>query len=112
MSFLISMLLPFLAALILIAGTSIAWWRSLPSPQLFVIVGFLALLGVHRMLQAGVEFLKFFRGGGYFLEARTNPNAIELALESITRESVAVSLLILLVGFPLLLWLKRALLVA
>jgi hypothetical protein len=109
MPFLLSMSLPFLACLGLIAVTSALWWRSIQSPWAFAIIGFLALLGVHRAVQAGTEVGKVFIGGGYFLEARTNASLAQLARENITLESLAISFAVVVAGLPLLFWLKRVL---
>ena len=109
MSFLVSMLLPFAVCFVLIGSTSAVWWRSLHSPWLFFVVGLLALLGVHRILQVATEVAKLFRGGGHFLEARTTAATVQLVQDSLNREALATSVALLVLGFPLLHWLKRAL---
>jgi hypothetical protein len=109
MAFLISMSLPFVVCLALVAVTSAAWWRDLRHPWLFAVVGLLAVLGVHRVIQVGAEVSKLFLGRGYFLEGRPTPSALQLAQEGLTVEAGAVSVLVAVFGFPVLLWLKRAL---
>lgn len=109
MSFILSMVLPFLVCIVLIAGTSLAWWYSLKNPWIFLTVGFLGLLGLHRLIQVGSELLKLFRSGGYFLEYRKPVDMVQSALESLTLEAVVVSTLIVVGGMPMLYWLKKAL---
>jgi hypothetical protein len=109
MAFLVSALLPYVACLLLVIATSVVWWRTLQSPWVFVVVGLLAVLGVHRVLQLATELGKTFGGRGYFLEAPTTAAAVQLAQKGLLVEALATSAALLVLGFPLLLWLKRAL---
>jgi hypothetical protein len=100
MAFLISMILPFVAVVLLTAGTSIAWWASLQRPWLFVLLGSLTVLGLHRVIQAAIEVIKFFPiGGGYFLEYRKNPAAMEMVQESLNRQALTEVTLVLFFGY-------------
>jgi hypothetical protein len=72
-------------------------------------VGFLGLLGLHRVIQTTSELLKLFRGDGYFLEYRPPASTVQLALENLTFEAAIVSTLIVAGGLPMLYWLKKAL---
>ena len=110
MSFLVSLLLPFVVSLLLTLGASFAWWQTLRAPWLFVTVGFLSLLGLHRAVQAAFELCRLFFGKAYFLEARgVTPSTVELVQESLTREAVTVAIVTAAVGIPLMFWLRRAL---
>lgn len=109
MSFILSMVLPFFVCLVLITGSSFAWWNSFQNPWVFLAVGFLGLLGLHRVIQLGSEFLKLFRSGGYFLEYRKPADLVQATLDSLTLESIIVCVLIVAGGMPMLYWLKKAL---
>ena len=103
MAFLTSMLLPFIVAALLSAACSL-WWRSeVSKPWLFWFLGFLLLLGLHRLLQAGLEVGKIFFGRGYFLEGgKVTPTMVELAAKELTVEAVALALILAVLGIPLL----------
>ena len=88
--------------------TSIMWREELARPVLFATVAFLATFGLHRVIQAGTEFLEFFSKGGYFLEARNSPDILQLAKENMTTETVVQCSLLLLLGLPLLHLLRAA----
>ena len=108
MPLLASMFLPFLACIGLAAVTAALWWRTLQSPWVYLVLSVLALLGLHRVIQAAAELVKLLGfGGGYFLEARQNPaKFVELAQEAINAEAIVVTLVVLAVGLPLvrMLW--------
>jgi hypothetical protein len=76
--------------------------------MLFAVAGFLLCLGLHRVLQAITEFVKLFTGGGYFLEAREKPDVVQLAKETLNTETLVLCFLLVVVGIPLLLWLRSA----
>ena len=107
MSFLLSLFLPFLACIGLSTITSALWWSTLRSPWSFTLFGLLALLGLHRVVQVVAEFAKLFSGGGYFLEVRKNQDPVQLAMESVTLESLAICVVVVTIGIPMLIWLKR-----
>lgn len=112
MSYLVSLLLPFIVCFGLSATTSILWWRTFRSPWLFAVIGFLALLGLHRIVQAAAALVTLRHPGGFFLEARENPGLFQRAMESLTLESAITCLILVIFGLPLLLWLRRFLLAA
>lgn len=109
MSFLIASLLPFAVCLTLIAGTSALWWSGLRAPWLFIVVGFLALLGVHRVAQAAFDAVRAFSGGGQYLEFRPSAESVKLAESLLMGQALATSAVVLVLGLPVLLWLKRTL---
>ena len=108
MSFLISLALPFILCVVMAGTTSLLWWKALGSPVLFGVAAFLATLGLHRLLQAIVEFVKLFTHGGYFLEVRGRPDVVQLAKESLNTETVIVCVLLIAIGLPLLYLLRTA----
>jgi uncharacterized membrane protein YjgN (DUF898 family) len=108
MSFLVALVLPLFLCAVMAGVTSALWWRTLGNPVVFGIAAFLLTLGLHRVLQAIAEFVKFFSGGGYFLEVREKPDVVQLAKESLNTETIALCLLLVVVGVPLLIWLRSA----
>jgi len=108
MSFLVALVLPLVLCLIMAGATSVLWWRTLGNPVLFAIAAFLLTLGLHPVLQAIAEFVKLFSGGGYFLEAREKPDVVQLAKENLNAESIVLCFLLVVIGIPLLLWLRSA----
>jgi hypothetical protein len=111
MPFLVSIALPFLTAVILSVGCSFLWWQLFQNPWQFFVLSLLLLLGLHRITQLGAEVVKLLNSemGGYFLEYRKPPNLQELVLEQISYETFAISGAIVIIGIPLLLWLRNAL---
>jgi MFS superfamily sulfate permease-like transporter len=111
MAFLISMLLPFFAIGLLVTTTSVLWWSTFPRPWLFVVLGTLIGLGIHRISQVLIEIIKFlFQGsfGGYFLEYRKPPTTLELAQESMSRQAFIEVAFILFLGYFALTALRQA----
>jgi hypothetical protein len=106
MSLLLALVLPFVLCAVMAGTTSLLWWRTFASPATFGVVALLAMLGLHRILQAVAEFLKLFVGGGYFLEARERPDVVQLAKESLNTEVVVLCVLLVTLGIPLLYWLR------
>ena len=112
MAFVISLILPFLAVALLIGATSATWWSTLTRPWTFVVLGTFIGLGVHRLVQALVEVVKFILqsdAGGYFLEHRDPSTAIELAKESLTKQALVEVALVLFFGYFTLAALRSAL---
>ena len=108
MSFLLSLVLPFVLCVALSGTASLLWWRTLASPATFGLAALLATLGLHRVLQAVAEVLKLFTGGGYFLEARERSDVVQLAKENLNTEVVVLCVLLVALGMPLLYWLRSA----
>lgn len=106
MSFLVSLLLPFVVCLALVSITATSWWSKLSAPWAYVAFAFLGILGLHRCLQAISEFVKLFISGGYFLEYQKRPDFAELAARSFTVEALVISSVLAISGWFLLLWLK------
>ena len=110
MAFLASMILPFVVAGLLSAVCSL-WWRGeIAKPWLFWFLGSLLLLGLHRLLQAGLEVGKIFFGRGYFLEGgKVTPATIELLTRELTLEALALAVILAVLGIPLLAMVRGAL---
>ncbi len=109
MGFLVSLALPFVAALWLAAICVFLWHGELSRPGLFFVLSILVALGTHRAASALLEFGKMlFGGSGYFLEHRENPRAIELLEESLTVEAFVLTAIAVGVSYALLLWLKNS----
>lgn len=106
MSFLISLLLPTVVCLLLVSITAAAWWSKLSTPWAYVTFAFLGVLGLHRLLQAGAEFVKLFTRGGYFLEYQKRPDFVQAVEQSVTIEAILISSLLAIAGWFLLLSLK------
>ena len=110
MSFLLSMILPFLGCLVLVGTTSVLWWDTLQRPWAFVVVGLLAMLGVHRIAQVVLEVFELLPvGRGYFVVARNEPNFAQLVQQSLNIKSFLITAFVIAVGFPLLLWYRGSL---
>lgn len=111
MSFLLSLALPFAVCVLLVGVTSALWWGKLHKPWAYVTFAFLAVLGLHRVLQAGADFIDVIAStpGGYFLEYQSQPDLVQLAERSLTIEALLVSTVLVVVGWPLLRWLRALL---
>lgn len=109
MSFLLSLLLPLLTTVVVVGTTATLWRSTLPSVWVYVGVSSLIVLGLHRVLQIGTEAIKLFNSGGYFLEHQKQPNVVEAVARSLTIEALIVSLLLALLSWPVLGWLRTLL---
>ncbi|MDQ0042458.1 hypothetical protein [Variovorax boronicumulans] len=109
MSFLLSLVLPVAVCVLLVGITSAFWWGKLQKPWAYVAFAFLAVLGLHRIVQVGAEFLRLFRRGGYYLEYQNQPDLAQLAERSLTIEALLVSTVLVVAGWPLLRWLRALL---
>lgn len=110
MAYIASLLLPFMACVLVVSVTSALWWRSLTSPYAYASFTFLAMLGLHRLLQAAAEFVKFFTHGGYFLEYQQRPEDFARQVERhLTVEALLISLALVVLGWPLARWLRARL---
>jgi hypothetical protein len=108
-SFLLSLVLPVAVCVLLVGITSAFWWGKLQKPWAYVAFAFLAVLGLHRIVQVGAEFLRLFRRGGYYLEYQNQPDLAQLAERSLTIEALLVSTVLVVAGWPLLRWLRALL---
>lgn len=111
MQFLIAITLPFLASLVLAGVCSAFWWKSFQSPWQFFVFALLVLLGLHRVVQVFAEAAKLLRTefGGYFLEVRKGADFYERVQEQLTLEAFVIAGVVVVVGIPLLFWLRSAL---
>jgi hypothetical protein len=109
MQFLISIALPFLVAAITAAVSALIWRDVLPSPVKLGLLAFLVLLGLHRIVQALAEIGKMLLPGGYFLEYQSKPTAVELIERQLTIEAIAISIVLIAIGIPVLYVLRKAL---
>jgi len=108
-SFLLSLVLPVAVCVLLVGITSAFWWGKLHKPWAYVAFAFLAVLGLHRVLQAGVDLIGLFTRGGYFLEYQGQPDLAQLAERSLTIEALLISTALVVAGWPLLRWLRALL---
>ena len=102
MAFLAPILLPTLSALLTSGFCAWLWRPSLPRPALFGVLGFLLLLGLHRVLQAAWEIIAAATAGGYFLERPTTASAIEAVERQLTTQALTLAALLVALGVPLL----------
>ncbi|MCR6477267.1 hypothetical protein NU688_13990 [Variovorax sp. ZS18.2.2] len=114
MSFLLSLVLPFAVCVLLVGITSAFWWGKLQKPWAYVTFAFLAVLGLHRVLQAGADFIGLIASastpGGYFLEyQQSQPDLVQMVERSLTTEALLVSTVLVVAGWPLLRWLRALL---
>jgi hypothetical protein len=108
MTLILALVLPSVLSVIMSVTASLLWWKTFANPATFGVVAFLAMIGLHRALQAFSEFLKSFTSGGYFLEFREKPDLIQLAKESLNLEALVTCVLLVALGIPLLYWLRSA----
>jgi hypothetical protein len=104
MPFVLYLALSYLVPVALVLGCASAWWRSLSAPWLFLAIGFLALLGLQRLISGGWTLIRLALGsGGFYLEQRSNLPEGPLLLEaSVVAAATA------LVGFAVLGALRHA----
>ncbi len=79
------------------------------SPWSFLLLSLLAMLGLHRILQMLSSFIELFRDGGYFLEPRAPTDALTLMKETITGETIAVCIALIVLGIPMMKWMQSML---
>ena len=94
------------------AGISAAlWWSKLSSPWPFLLFGLLTLLGIHQIGSIAIEAANLFSASGKILEyqGQVTPESIERAQSALMAKAIKTSVFILLVGGPLLVWLKALL---
>ena len=102
MAYIASLVLPFMACVLVVVISSALWWRSLSSPYAYASFALLAMLALHRLLQAAAELFKFFTHGGYFLEYQQRPEDFAHQVERhLTVEALLISLALVLLGWPL-----------
>ncbi|SFP90334.1 hypothetical protein [Variovorax sp. 770b2] len=109
MSFLLSLVLPVAVCLLLVGITAALWWGKLHKPWAYVTFALLAVLGLHRVLQAGVEFIRLFTRGGYFIEYQNTVDLVQMAERALTTEALLVSSVLAIAGWLLLRWLRALL---
>jgi hypothetical protein len=112
MQFLVAIALPFLTSLLLAGVFSVLWWQTFHSPWQFFVFALLLLLGLHRVVQVFAEVVKLVRTelGGYFLESRKGADLYERVQDQLTVEAFVIAGAVVVVGIPLLFWLRSALL--
>lgn len=91
--------------------SAVLWWSKLNSPWPFVIFGFLMLLGTHKIGSVALETANLFGASGQILEyqSQATPESIERAQSALMAKTIKASVFVLLVGGPLLVWLKALL---
>jgi hypothetical protein len=108
MQLIVSSVLPYLMCLAMIAITSTFWWSKLLSPWSFVLFGFLTLLGTHRVYLIATETWNILSLSGQFLEYQgpVTPESIARIQAALLSKAITASIVILVTGSPLLVWLK------
>ena len=91
--------------------TSTLWWGKLSNPWSFVIFGALALCGIHSLYAVAEGAWSLFGASGSFLEvnSQVTPESIERAKSALTIKAISASIVVLVVGSPLLFWLRALL---
>jgi len=113
MQFLAALVLPTVVCLLLTGITAALWWESIASPWQYVAFAALVCLGIHRVLQVTAELIKKTAVvGGYFMARRDKPDFAQLVEEAFTIEAILVSIVLIAIAIPTLVWLKNALLQA
>ena len=109
MVFILSLILPFVTALMLAAGCSFMWRDILARPALFFLLSLVVVLGVHRLCQALLEAGRLLWPGsrGYFLEHQPTPSMIELFERGLTIEAFLLAIIAAAVSYPLLLAIRN-----
>jgi len=103
---LLSEVLPYLVCGLIAASATLIWRQSLTAPWSFCGVAFLLSLGLAEVILWAVSLIKVVGGGPIFLQM-AKPRAVEeLADSGITAEAGIVSALVVLLGVPLLIWIK------
>ena len=109
MQFLAALVLPTVVCLLLTAVTAALWWKSMAAPWQYVALAALVCLGLHRVLQVTAELIKKTAFvGGYFVARRDKPDFAQLVEEAFTIEAILVSILLVAIAAPTLVWLKNA----
>lgn len=81
------------------------WWRTLPSPWLFLVFALLVLLGLQRIISGAWSLAKLGLGsGGFYLQRQS-----DMPEQALLLESGAVALMLVVLGVPLLMALKNGL---
>ncbi|MDZ4056248.1 MAG: hypothetical protein U1D69_04650 [Polynucleobacter sp.] len=105
MPFILYLLLSYVVPVVLVLACAGVWWRALSAPWLFLGVGFLAIVGLQRVVSGFWSLVRLGLGsGGFYLEQRSNLPEGPLLLEASVVAAVTT-----LVGFALLWTLKHAL---
>ena len=109
MVFILSLVLPFVAALIVAAGCSFMWRDVLARPVLFFLLSVVVVLGIHQLGQAFLEVGRLFWPGsrGYFLEHQPTPSVIKLFERGLTIEALLLAIVAAAASYPLLLAIRN-----
>lgn len=97
--------LAIIVAVALAVLTSALWRKSLRAPWLFLVIGILAMLGLERLLGTLWDYVPIAFGSHQFLVHRPL-TAEEITNPSLSLESIAVAVMVLVIGLPLLVWLR------
>ncbi|MDP3887414.1 hypothetical protein [Hydrogenophaga sp.] len=105
MPFFLYLVLSYVVPVALVLGCAAVWWRSLSAPWLFLGVGYLALVGLQRVLSGAWSLARLGLGsGGFYLEQKSTLPEGPLLLEA-----SAIAAATTLVGLGILWALRHAL---
>lgn len=112
MSPFLNSIVPLLACAALLIGTTVVWAPILKARWLYVVTSLLALLGLERIARFCVDMLMSPRSERALLDAYAAATNVETvsAIEGVLRvQATAVTAIVVVVGFAVLLWLREAL---
>jgi hypothetical protein len=109
MVFILSLVLPFVAALVVAAACSFMWRDILARPTLFFLLSVVVVLGMHRLVQVFLEVGRLLWPGSrsYFLEHQPTPSVIELFERGLTVEAFLLAIVAAAASYPLLLAIRN-----
>ena len=105
MLFVFHLLLSYALPVVVAISCTAVWWRTLPSPWLFLVLALLVLLGLQRVISGSWTLAKSgFGSGGFYLQRQS-----EMPEQTLLMESAAVAVLLVVLGVPLLMAFKNGL---
>jgi hypothetical protein len=105
MLFAFHLLLAYALPMLVAISCAAVWWRTLPSPWLFLVFSWLVLLGLQRIISGAWSLAKLELGsGGFYLQRQS-----DMPEQTLLMESAAVAVLFVVLGVPLLMALKNGL---
>lgn len=105
MLFVFHLLLSYALPVTVAISCAAVWWRTFPSPWLFLVFALLALLGLQRIISGAWSLAKLGLGsGGFYLQRQS-----DMPEQTLLMESAAVAVVLVVLSVPLLIALKNGL---